>query len=471
MKIPFLPKYPYTNFEQLNIDWLLEKIGGFDSRITSNTDRITTLEGRTDIIENRLAGHDDDIGDLKQRMTTAEGDIDSLENRMGTAEGTIADHTLDINDLKNRMGTAEGDIVTIKGDIININGQVLNLITECDEIIKLIAPPYDEDTIYSSGMYCWLSDEDNHIKLYRSIHNTSTGPFDPSDWTQTDVATELMALNQSYSVALGQILSLNTRVDGIPIVAANPGGTGTALNTISIDNTVYEITGGGGSGSTVTANPTGTPIADLFALDIDGDIYAIQDSVIANPVSAATDDLEKVQIGSTVYQVAPTIDNTLDDTSDNAIANSAVTTAINNINSDITDLTNAIGSTTNGTASGSQYINYGGFREAGNIDLTPGTYIVIANIALSPIGSGPYATLNDVHADFMACTDMSDISHTMLPIKDSKLFINGIGSTSYSITNVITVAENTTVYFGFTFGSSFGYCGKVNNGIIAVRMK
>lgn len=470
MKISFLPRYPFTNYEQLNIDFLLEKTAGLDSRITSNTERITTLEGRTDIIENRLDGHDADIGDLKRRMTTAEGDIDSLEDRMGTAEGTIADHTIDINDLKNRMGTAEGDIVTIKGDIVTINGQVLNLITECDEIIKLIAQPYDEDTIYSTGMYCWLSD-DNHLKLYRSISNTSTGPFDPTKWQETDVATELMALNQSYSIALGQILSLNTRVNGIPIVEANPGGTGAALNTIAIDNTVYEITGGGGSGSTVTPNPTGTPIGDLYALDIDGDIYAIQDSVVANPVSAATDDLEKVQIGSTVYQVAPTIDTTLDDTSDNAIANSAAATAINNINSDITDLTNAIGSTINGAPSGSQYINYGGFREAGKINLTPGTYIVIANIALSPIGSGPYATLDDVHADFMACTDMSDISHTMLPIKDSKLFINGIGSTSYTITNVITVDEDTTVYFGFTFGTSFGYCGKVSNGIIAVRMK
>lgn len=469
MKIPFLPRYPFTNYEQLNIDFLLEKTAGLDSRITSNTERITTLEERTDIIENRLDGHDDDIGDLKRRMTTAEGDINSLEDRMGTAEGTIADHTIDINDLKNRMGTAEGDIVTIKGDIVTINGQVLNLITECDEIIKLIAQPYDEDTTYASGMYCWISD--NGIKLYKSISNTSTGPFDPTKWQETDVATELMALNQSYSVALGQILSLNNRVNGIPIVEANPGGTGAALNTIAIDNTVYEITGGGGSGSTVTPNPTGTPIGDLYALDIDGDIYAIQDSVVANPVSAATDDLEKVQIGSTVYQVAPTIDNALNDTSDNAIANSAVTTAINNINSDITDLTNAIGSTINGSASGGNYLNYGAYREAGKIDLTPGTYIVIANIALSPIGSGPYATLNDVHADFFACTDLSRSTATSLPIKDSKLFINAIGSTSYSITNVITVEENTTVYFGFAFGTSFGYCGKVSNGIIAVRMK
>ena len=116
-------------------------------------------------------------------------------------------------------------------------------------------------------------------------------------------------------------------------------------------------------------------------------------------------------------------------------------------------------------------LNAGGFREAGRITLTPGTYIIIANIALSPITSGPYATLDDVHAEFFACTDPARSVATSLPIKDSKLFLNGRGSTSYTITNVITVTENTTVYFGFAFASLFGYCGKRSNGIIAVRMK
>ena len=471
MLLPFFNKYPYTNFEQLNIDWLLEKIGGFDSRITSNTERITTLVGRTDIIENRLDGHDDDIGDLKRRMTTAEGDIDSLEDRMGTAEGTIEDHTIDINDLKGRMGTAEGDISSAKYEIIQINNEIIGLRLDDGIIRKIIAPQFSEETSYSRGFYVLYSPVGDSTHLYIANQTTGTGPFDPTEWTQTDIATELQAINQLFSSLSGQIVLINSRLNEVPIVEANPGGTGAALNTIAIDNTVYEITGGGGSGSTVTPNPTGTPIGDLYALDIDGDIYAIQDSVVANPVSAATDDLEKVQIGSTVYQVAPTIDTTLDDTSDNAIANSAVATAIDNINSDITDLTNAIGSTINGVTSGSQYLNAGGFREAGKINLTPGTYIVIANIALSPITSGPYATLDDVHAEFFACTDPARSTATSLPIKDSKLFLNTRGSTSYTITNVITVEENTTVYFGFAFGSSFGYCGKVSNGIIAVRMK
>ena len=45
--LPFFNKYPYTNFEQLNLDWMMEKIGGFDARITDNTEKITVL--RTDL--------------------------------------------------------------------------------------------------------------------------------------------------------------------------------------------------------------------------------------------------------------------------------------------------------------------------------------------------------------------------------------------------------------------------------------
>ena len=45
--LPFFNKYPYTNLEQLNLDWMMEKIGGFDARITDNTEKITVL--RTDL--------------------------------------------------------------------------------------------------------------------------------------------------------------------------------------------------------------------------------------------------------------------------------------------------------------------------------------------------------------------------------------------------------------------------------------
>lgn len=463
MKLPFFAKYPYTNLEQLNIDWLLEKIGGFDERIRSNTERITLVEGRCDVIETRLDGHDEDISDLKRRMDTAEGDIDALEGRMDTAEG-------DIDALEGRMDTAEGDIDalerrmdTAEGDIVIINGKVLSLETDVENIIKLIARPYDDTLTYYANYYCTFKVHGT-TKMYRATA-TTTGTFKPGDWQETNVEVELERLTargDNLDVAMEQLTLL---VNSFNNVVANPGGSGTTLNTIKIGNNIYEVPSGGGSGSSVTPNPSGVATDTLNTVDIDGTIYAMPETVEANPLSSGTEDLTKLKVGTTTYDVQHlTVDSALDDTSGNPIANDAVTTAINTINNTISSL----GTVVNGIDSGSQYLSYPGFNEVGKVDITPGTWLIVSNYGLSPIAG---ATLQNVHTQFMACTDKTDIDHTSLPVDDEKMFKMNEGVLTYTMTNLLTVAANTTVYFGFIFGNSFGSCGKKNNGIIAIRLK
>ena len=281
MKLPYFNKYPYTVFEQLNIDFLLSTVSGFDARIRKNEEDINTLDGRVDTLEGRVDNHDIDISDLKRRMGEAEVDIDSLEGRMDTAEG------------------------------------------KANSIEDMIASQYDDTAPYEVGDYTIYNDI-----LYRCIADTS-GSFDIVKWTQVNVTNELKAKED-------EIQTLSGIVDDIPVVEANPGGTGTTLNTLTIDNTVYVIpSGGGGSGSTVTPNPSGTPTDDLITVDIDGTIYAIPSDVEANPVGSSTGDLTKIRIASDIYDIPQlTVDNVLDGSSSNPIANSAVTSAINDVNSD-----------------------------------------------------------------------------------------------------------------------------------------
>ena len=169
--LPFFNKYPYTNFEQLNLDWLMEKVGHFDARITAVEERATSLEGRMDTAEG-------DIDALEGRMDTAEGDIDALEGRMDTAEG-------DIDALEGRMDTAEGDIDALEGRM-----------------------------------------------------DTAEGDID--------------ALEGRMDTAEGDIDALETTVGNIPVVIANPGGSGATLSTLKVNNTVYEIPSGGGGGAEVS---------------------------------------------------------------------------------------------------------------------------------------------------------------------------------------------------------------------------
>ena len=363
MKLPFFAKYPYTNLEQLNIDWLLEKIGGFDERIRSNTERITLVEGRCDVIETRLDGHDEDIADLKQRMETAEGDIDSLEGRMDTAEG-------DIDSLEGRMDTAEGDIDslegrmdTAEGDIDNCEADIIDLKNKDAAIEDMIASQYDSSNTYHAGDYVIYNDI-----LYKSIDTTS-GDFDVTKWVQVNVTNEIKTTN-------GNLASLSSEVDAIPVVTPNPGGSGTNLNTIQIGDTIYSISGGGGGGgSSVTPNPAGAATDVLNKVDIDGTIFAMPSDVEANPAGSGTANLTKLKVGSTIYDVQNlTVDNTIDDASSNPIANSAVANALEKtdfLNTDAEATTNIRNS---GNAVSTPVVSSTG------LDLTPGTWIIYGTI-------------------------------------------------------------------------------------------
>lgn len=237
MFLPFFHKYPYTNFEQLNLDWLMEHVGAFDDRLNQVEATVTDLNTRVDSVES-------DVSALQERMTDAEGDILSLGGRVTTNEN-------DISDLKGLMTDAESDISDIKPRLTTAEGNISSL----------------DDRITS---------DESTINGIRSDLN-----------------------------------ALDTEVDAIPIVSANPGGSGTTLNTIDIGGTIYSVPtgGGGGGGSSVTPNPSGTPSDDLNSVDIDGTIYAIAGggtTVVANPGGVDNPDLTSVSIGGTAYDIPVT---------------------------------------------------------------------------------------------------------------------------------------------------------------------
>ena len=66
-----------------------------------------------------------------------------------------------------------------------------------------------------------------------------------------------------------------------------------------------EYGGGGGGGTTVVANPSGSATADLNKLQVGSSIYGIPSGtdVVANPSGTATADLTKLQVGSNIYGI------------------------------------------------------------------------------------------------------------------------------------------------------------------------
>lgn len=131
LHLPFFNKYPYTNFEQLNLDWLMNTVGSFESRVDAVESKVSELDTKVDTFDDRITQNTDDIAGIKTRLDDDESDLDGLKGRMTTAEGNITTltgrvdgHDDDIADLKNRMTGAEDDIDQLQNDLGNLESDV-----------------------------------------------------------------------------------------------------------------------------------------------------------------------------------------------------------------------------------------------------------------------------------------------------------------------------------------------------------
>lgn len=123
--------FPYTNFHELNADWMLRKLKNLEQRMTAAEARLdaaearlTSAEGRLDAIEAEIASITAEIAsinsqiaaltarmsDAETRLTAAEGNITAAVNRIAALETRANALDLEISGLKTRMTTAESDI-------------------------------------------------------------------------------------------------------------------------------------------------------------------------------------------------------------------------------------------------------------------------------------------------------------------------------------------------------------------------
>ena len=96
----FFNKYPYTDFHELNIDFVLKKLTEIDTKIA--------------VLEATVADHETRIGSLEGRTTALEGRTTALEGRMTTAESDISSLKSRATSLEGRMTTAEGKITALE---------------------------------------------------------------------------------------------------------------------------------------------------------------------------------------------------------------------------------------------------------------------------------------------------------------------------------------------------------------------
>lgn len=137
-------KYPYTDFHELNLSWVIDKITDFEARLTDVEEdvaelktRMTAVEGRITAAEGTITQHTSQIGALqtdntsnKNRLTALENaDIQAASMLEGVSSVQAANTTVTVNfsaaTYANGARTAGTDSATIPAATISAAGVML----------------------------------------------------------------------------------------------------------------------------------------------------------------------------------------------------------------------------------------------------------------------------------------------------------------------------------------------------------
>lgn len=105
-RIP-INKYPYTDFHEINLDWVIERIQEMYSIIDQK-------------IADAIAPINAQINTINGRLDTIETNYNNLSQTVSNHTNLIAQHSMQIQGLGNTVGDILGDISTINSDITEL---------------------------------------------------------------------------------------------------------------------------------------------------------------------------------------------------------------------------------------------------------------------------------------------------------------------------------------------------------------
>lgn len=114
--MPLFEHMPYTNFENVNLDWILKTIKEHETKLADHETRITALEATTTTITNEITVIEGDITNINNEITEITNILDNLDITELTQQ--VAENTADIAELEQAI---EGLDLSALWSAINTN--------------------------------------------------------------------------------------------------------------------------------------------------------------------------------------------------------------------------------------------------------------------------------------------------------------------------------------------------------------
>lgn len=198
-------KYPYTDFHELNLDWLLEKVKGIDDRFVAIEDAVAALREDLDIQTGRIDAALDAITFIQNHYPAMIASQYDENRQYDPGEIAIYDNELYIALPGETPGPWNGNYwnKTSLGDelgtiIIKVNDIILPDLTNINNVLAQYSTLFDDivETYLPGSTYVKNQMVKYEDHIYRvMVASTNNPPTDLTDWdpeTLANIVTDLL---------------------------------------------------------------------------------------------------------------------------------------------------------------------------------------------------------------------------------------------------------------------------------------
>ena len=119
--------FPYTNFHELNADWMLRKLKNLEQRMTAAEARLDSAEARLDAAEARLDSAEGRLDAIEAELIVINNEITLIKNRCTALEARCTALEARCTDLESRCTALEARCSELETRMTNAEARILAL--------------------------------------------------------------------------------------------------------------------------------------------------------------------------------------------------------------------------------------------------------------------------------------------------------------------------------------------------------